>query len=110
MSNELDSLGFSCYSTSRAGLFKWNANCMVDEYFGTFRNKDKGNIFCVSRYRSPLMALAFDALSFPLLLHANYDRNDITELDKISLDKVALAKSFVNIKKFCEPWPKCVSY
>ena len=56
------------------------------------------------------MALAFDALSFPLLLHANYDRNDITELDKISLDKVALAKSFVNIKKFCEPWPKCVSY
>jgi hypothetical protein len=108
MSDELNDLGFSCYSTSRAGLFKWNGNCMIEGYFGTFRNKDKGNIFCVSRYRAPLMALAFDALSFPLLITANYDRKDVTEADKISMEKEAFAKAFVYVKKFCNPWPACI--
>jgi FkbM family methyltransferase len=51
LSEQLDKMGFSCYSTSRAGLFKWNSECTVREYFGGLRQKDKGNIFCVNRIR-----------------------------------------------------------
>jgi hypothetical protein len=65
-----DKLGYSCYSTSRAGLFKWNAGCMLDKFMGGFRAKDKGNIFCVSRVKAPMVALAYDILSFPLLIES----------------------------------------
>ena len=51
LSEQLDKMGYSCYSTSRAGLFKWNSDCTVREYFGGLRQKDKGNIFCVNRIR-----------------------------------------------------------
>jgi FkbM family methyltransferase len=65
-----DKLGYSCYSTSRAGLFKWNAGCMLDKFMGGFRAKDKGNIFCVNRVKAPMVALAYDILSFPLLIES----------------------------------------
>jgi len=65
-----DKLGYSCYSTSRAGLFKWNAGCMLDKFMGGFRAKDKGNIFCVNRIKAPMVALAYDILSFPLLIES----------------------------------------
>ena len=70
MIKEYDNLGYSCYSTSRAGLFKWNSGCMLDKFMGSFRAKDKGNIFCVSRVKAPMVALAYDILSFPLLIES----------------------------------------
>lgn len=45
MINDFDSHGFSCYSTSLAGLFKWNGGCMR----GSKKRATKGNIFCASR-------------------------------------------------------------
>lgn len=87
---------------------------MVEEFFGSFDKKDKGNIFCVSRLRAPLMAMAFDALSFPLLSESvTFD--DLNNVDKSNFDPVSLNisvihKSFVNIKKFCQPFPSCVAY
>ena len=68
MIDEMDQMGYSCYSTSRAGLFKWNGGCMYEKYMGKFSAKDKGNLFCASRVRAPMMAMAFDALSFPMLI------------------------------------------
>ena len=65
---DLDGRGFSCFSTSRAGLFKWSGGCMDEKYMGAFRAKDKGNVFCTSRKKAPLMAAIFDSLSFPLLI------------------------------------------
>lgn len=70
------SLNYSCYSTTRAGLFKWNQNCMKDSYYSSSSSKensshgkrDRGNIFCIHRYRAPLTALAFEILSFPSMI------------------------------------------
>ena len=45
MISDFDAHGFSCYSTSLAGLFKWNGNCMR----GSKKRATKGNIFCASR-------------------------------------------------------------
>jgi hypothetical protein len=67
MIEEYDQLGFSCYSTTKYGLFKWNGGCMPD---GQAAVKNKGNIFCVSRRRAPLVSLTFDAVSFPALVDA----------------------------------------
>lgn len=67
MIEEYDQLGFSCYSTTKYGLFKWNGGCMPD---GDAAVKNKGNIFCVSRSRAPLLSLTFDAVSFPALVDA----------------------------------------
>jgi len=36
-----DHVGFSCYSSTRAGLFKWNKECMSTE--NTDNKKGKGN-------------------------------------------------------------------
>jgi hypothetical protein len=68
MLSEYDALGYSCYSTSRAGLFKWTGGCMKEDYMGGFGAKDKGNIFCVHRKRAELTALAYDILSFPMMI------------------------------------------
>eukprot|EP01038_Epipyxis_sp_PR26KG_P004489 gene4489-6345_t len=68
MINNFDELGYNCYSTSRAGLFKWNNHCMPTAFMGSFSQKDKGNIFCVHRTRAPLAAMSFDILSFPKLI------------------------------------------
>lgn len=67
MIDEYDRLNFSCYSTTKYGLFKWNGGCMPQ---GGAAMRNKGNIFCVSRQRAPLLSLTFDAVSFPALVDA----------------------------------------
>lgn len=121
MIEQYDALGFSCYSTSRAGLFKWNSGCMKDKYMGGFRAKDKGNIFCVSRKRAPMATLAYDILSFPQMiddyLHSDAItvaengqafRDSITEEAKIGqMDPAMFVPIYLNIKPFCSPFPDC---
>jgi hypothetical protein len=137
MSDEFESFGFSCYSTSRAGLFKWSGECMKARYFGSFRKKDKGNIFCVHRTRAPMMALAFDILSFPALIDFYFLNNlnsshqsSLSGKDKVlqkalfedlskheneevrlnfKTDPSLLLPLYVNIYGFCRPWPSCLS-
>ena len=36
-----DHVGFSCYSSSRAGLFKWNKECMSTENIDNKKPKGK---------------------------------------------------------------------
>lgn len=43
---------------------------MKEKYMGGFSAKDKGNIFCVHRERAGLSALAYDVLSFPMMVGA----------------------------------------
>jgi hypothetical protein len=95
MVKELDEIGYSCYSTSRAGLYKYNGGCMTDQFIDDPRNWEKGNVFCASRHRVPLVAFAFDALSFPILLENHKNAEDYY-------------KGFINIKKFCSPFPACI--
>ena len=124
-----DKMGFSCYSTSRAGLFKWNSNCMKEIYMGPFRNKDKGNIFCVNRYKAPMVTLAYDILSFPSMIeevlidstsnnmgnneNINENQKNFNEyiqneekMNEITGD--LLVPVYLNIKPFCTPFPKCI--
>ena len=67
MIEEYDQMNFSCYSTTKYGLFKWNGGCMPQ---GGDAMRNKGNIFCISRSRAPLLSLTFDAVSFPALVDA----------------------------------------
>ncbi len=121
MLREFDALGFSCYSTSRAGLFKWSGGCMKSQYMGGFAAKDKGNIFCVSRKRAPMVALAYDVLSFPMMMDEYLDsdkadeaarkklRHDIDSAEASEkINPSDLVPIYVNIKPFCAPWPLCV--
>lgn len=124
MIKKYDSLGFSCYSTSRAGLFKWNGGCMYEKYMGGFNAKDKGNIFCINRHRAPMAALAFEVLSFPTLtddvIQSATEPTASKEL--LQLRSVLLNESntemktikpqnlvpiYLNIKPFCTPFPTC---
>lgn len=123
--------GYNCYSTSRAGLFKWNGSCMKEKYLGGFKAKDKGNIFCVSRRKAPMAALAFEILSFPLMIDFQL-KNDALNLSKgdqklahfmfnqtkpkgmdieiefgNDIDSSLLTSLYVNIYGFCKPWPAC---
>jgi FkbM family methyltransferase len=135
MSEEFDSYGFNCYSTSRAGLYKWNKGCMKARYLGSFRKKDKGNIFCVNRIRAPLVALAYDILSFPALIDfhfLNTDKSNMNEKDKAlynalfpaedqagkngeevtlnnKIEQSVLMPIYINIYGFCRPWPSCLT-
>jgi FkbM family methyltransferase len=131
-----DSWGFSCYSTSRAGLFKWNGGCMKEKYMGGFRAKDKGNIFCVHRSRAALTALSFDILTFPVmaefllkemprrkegfvlskedsLLADHFFGNQSlpkgmnADVQLSGIDPALLTSLYVNIRGFCKPWPLC---
>lgn len=64
MISDFDTHGFSCYSTSLAGLFKWNGGCMR----GSKKRATKGNIFCASRCgQHPLYLYT----SIPLYLHTS---------------------------------------
>lgn len=129
----LDKIGFSCYSTSRAGLYKWNAGCMKERYMGGFPAKDKGNIFCVSRTRAPLAAFAFEVLTFPaifaFLTDPDYIQRQPTVQQKqdlqglltavnttsasnanelnLQVDPKLLLPSYIQLRGFCEPWPVC---
>lgn len=135
MLGEFDSWGFNCYSTSRAGLFKWNGGCMKEQYMGGFRAKDKGNIFCVSRRHVPLVALAYDALSFPAMIDTlmrdpqaygvegvalsqlqealglgqgkEQQGTEITLPKKIDIS--SLLPLYINIHPFCKPFPQCAA-
>ncbi len=121
MIQSFDAQGFSCYSTSRAGLFKWSAGCMKEQYMGGFTAKDKGNVFCVNRQRAPMVTLAYDILSFPALIEEYLDspaaddsarkklRTDIAAAEASEkINPVDLVPIYVNIKPFCTPWPSCV--
>lgn len=130
MIEKYDALGFSCYSTSRAGLFKWNSGCMKEQYMGGFRAKDKGNIFCVSRKRAPMATLAYDILSFPMMIedylhssevvaksvvggeeennNAKLFRDLVVDEAKISqVEPSMFVPIYLNIKPFCTPFPEC---
>lgn len=129
----LDKIGYSCYSTSRAGLFKWNGGCMPERFMGGFAAKDKGNIFCINRRRAPLAAFAYDALIFPAMIDLLADPEFVSLLSEdekkqlrglhIAANTTLGAKSaaevqaniepsmffpsYVNIRGFCKPWPSC---
>jgi hypothetical protein len=120
MVEQYDAMGYSCYSPSRAGLFKWNAGCTKDKYMGNYMAKDKGNIFCVSRVRAPMASLAFDLLSFPMLIDdflsgSSADlltnptlRDALQDETKLStLDWRNLLPLYINVKPFCSPFPAC---
>jgi hypothetical protein len=103
--------GYSCYSTSRAGLFKWNGGCMPVKFMGTHRNKEKGNIFCVNRKRAPMLGLLFDALSFPVMLqqvHRDSTSHHEQDFDIETLDIEELQRSYVLFKPYCNPFPSCM--
>jgi len=99
---EMDSIGFSCYSTSRAGLFKLNGQCMSKSFID--KKWDKGNVFCASRVRAPLVTLALDALSFPIMIQQSI--NFTTSSSPMTADE--FHKAFVNVKPFCQPFPSCI--
>ena len=115
MISTFDNLGFSCYSSSRAGLFKWNANCMPDKIVST--RKEKGNVYCASRRRAPMVTLAFDGLSFPVMLDELRRESKIKEdtfggtLERDAAEEAKDAsdfgQSFINWKSFCTNWPSC---
>ena len=115
---ELDSQhGYSCYSTSRAGLFKWNGGCMDEKYMGGFRSKDKGNVFCTNRRRSPLMSVVFDAMSFPMMWEHEIRMAErkktsasaaTSGFNRDTLISTELATVYVNVKPFCDPYPACI--
>jgi len=78
---------------------------------GAYKSKDKGNIFCANRRRAPFMALIFDALTFPAMLaqvQRDSNRQGAAEFDLDTLDKEQLARSYINIKPFCSPYPACL--
>ncbi len=114
---ELDTRGFSCFSTSRAGLFRWSGGCMSETYMGSFRAKDKGNVFCTSRRRAPLMAAIFDALSFPMLIEQRVREGasptgSRPQKDPFPRDNKAgekFTEVYVNIRPFCSPFPACAA-
>jgi FkbM family methyltransferase len=125
MIDQYDQMGFSCYSTSRAGLFKWNSGCTKDKYMGGFRAKDKGNIFCVSRKRAPMATLAYDILSFPMMVEEYLEPSEgvgrnaeavaafrevmTDEVKMAGMDGGVLVPIYLNIKPFCSPFPQCIA-
>lgn len=104
MIKELDSIGYSCYSTTKAGMFKFNGGCMTDDFIN--KKNDKGNVFCANRIRVPQVTLALDILSFPALIDATFNNDP---LKKESLELSLLSKIYINIKPFCSPFPSCIS-
>lgn len=98
MLTSLDKLSFNCYSTSRAGLFKWNGNCMKSQYTGGFRAKDKGNIFCLSRKRAALAAFAYEMLSFTAMIQFFADKQRTTASVQ-SVDAVKIAAMLEALNK-----------
>lgn len=92
---------------------------------GNFKAKDKGNIFCVNRRRAPMATLAYDILSFPMMIEEHgtatakmepgpdHDRalllqSLITDIDKVEqVIPAMLVPFYVNIKPFCQPFPQC---
>ena len=109
MISKFNDLGYSCYSSSKAGLFKLDSNCLADDVIS--KKKEKGNVFCASRIRAPMVTLSFDGLSFPAMLvelHRMKEQTDSTRVkDNPSLNDEEFGKSFVSWKAFCKDWPQC---
>jgi len=141
--SDFDAHGFSCYSTSLAGLFKWNGGCMR----GSRKRATKGNIFCASRWvylflrhryfssqyasnaeitslnpapiipshslthreRAPLLSMAFDILSFPVMIDEEALRGEPSaSFNASSIEMAELSKAFIQIKPLCAPYPACL--
>ena len=97
-----------------------------------------GNVFCANRHRVPGVTLLFDVLSFPYMMrvegvgvptgsdekkysipanthalkeqHTSQSKQDTHTLDikkDPSLQRM-IVSSYINIKKYCKPWPSCV--
>ena len=113
MISTFNDLGYSCYSSSKAGLFKLGANCLADYVIS--KKKAKGNVFCASRIRAPMITLSFDGLSFPAMLDelrlvkketdSTTGKNSAGSMPSVSDEE--FGKSFVNWKAFCKAWPQC---
>ena len=99
----------------------------------------EGNVFCANRFRVPAVTLFFDILSFPFMvrrennvlagivdslpvnttaLKVEYDIRNAQKIERAMVSRISvpavfnpkvISKSYVNIKKYCDPWPKCVS-
>ena len=110
---------------------------MVDRLVGGASGKsNKGNVFCAHRGRVPLVSLALDALSFPMMIREAQkvrpvvpkrprpaDGGDAAgeaaaaaaaaaapvSTGTATVDKEALTKAYINIKPFCEKWPACAA-
>jgi hypothetical protein len=81
---------------------------MPEEFMGSFSAKDKGNIFCASRFRITLVTLAMDALSFPVLMQSTSLLSK-RKFNASSMELSEISSAFLNIKPFCQPWPTCVA-
>ena len=96
---------------------------MDEKYMGAFRAKDKGNVFCTSRKKAPLMAAIFDSLSFPLLIEQRAregsgkagagqgpsKRKQKPPFDAATMEPGSFTEVYVNIRPFCAPFPACVA-
>ena len=80
MIGEFDTHGFSCYSTSLAGLFKWNGGC----WRGSKRRATKGNIFCASRFVSSPLPLPLRASLSPFFSRALVPSPLLSSLSSLS--------------------------
>jgi hypothetical protein len=87
---------------------------------GPFARKDKGNVFCTSRHRAPVLAAVFDALSFPMLVEqraregstvsgARGTRQQKEPFDQATTAPGAFTQAYVNIRPFCQPFPACAA-
>lgn len=97
---------------------------MKEKYMGGFSAKDKGNIFCVHRERAGLAGFAYDVLSFPMMIEAHLNSRQGKEESRAvasskqklrqqldgnaAPDPTLLTAVYVNIRPFCNPWPRCV--
>ena len=113
MISAFNDLGYSCYSSSKAGLFKLDANCLADDIIS--KRKEKGNVFCASRIRAPMITLSFDGLSFPVMMDEIHRGKKVLDFMTLESDSGMIKKinndqfgeSFVSWKIFCREWPLC---
>jgi len=84
-------------------LLDWHSGCM-SEAFIKQKEGDKGNVFCASRKRVPLVTLVMDLLAFPLLL-----QNEFSDAVLLGAESIDAHRAYVNIKGFCSPWPRCAA-
>jgi len=111
MISTFNDLGYSCYSSSKAGLFKLDANCLADDIIS--KRKEKGNVFCASRIRAPMITLSFDGLTFPVMMdemHRGKDEADSMTFvggSEMKVNREEFGESFVSWRPFCKEWPQC---
>ena len=119
-------------------IIRWNFPFYLTAY-QIFIFMLEGNVFCANRFRVPAVTLFFDILSFPFMvrrennvlagivdslpvnttaLKVEYDIRNAQKIERAMVSRIivpavfnpkVISKSYVNIKKYCDPWPKCVS-